>query len=1317
MSERDGTPPPSTSSSFPLSSPTFWSEAAAVTIPSPPDHKRRLDSSSPGVDDELFSVIDLDHPAKRPRQQSPPTSRTNLSYLPKRSEPIAQDDPHSYLANAEYAPNRFGDIGDYMRKKEIKVQTQNRDIALASAASGLPQIFTGLSFYINGNTHPPMEEIRKMILQRGGEVRPVLRNKGMVKFIIAPMLTQSKFKQFERYKVVREGWIIESCKEGRLLDWTRWKLQIQGGWEEGGRKGMEEFFKSQADATQCDPSTIPKQLSPSPDLPEVNVGDVDNVESKIDLELPVITIPRASAATQPLIAPVRTPAPTTLAQSPLATRPAKTETDGSGPPPLGQSPKAQPPKWMSEFYGAPEPNEHAAKALRNQEWRLRNTAERGNEGGFIDGYYQNSRLHHLSTWKAELKVLVADAQRRSEELSLTTPSSSTIAPFSLANSTLPTTRAMGLTSDGERVIFHVDFDCFFVSCGLATRPHLKGLPVVVCHSQAGKGASSTSEIASCSYEARAKGVKNGMSLGRARTLVGDDLQTIPYEFDTYKKFSLSFYTVLMGYADELQAVSVDEALIDVTSAVNARAMAPEEAAEDGRVSESDVTAGDEFPADDSDDASPHLPLKRKRRDPATEVAEKIRDDVRKLTDGCEVSIGISHNILLAKLATRSAKPAGVAHLLAEDIPTFLAPLDVEDFPSIGYSIKSKIAEKFGTTNVEGLLSVSKVAFQRVLGPKTGEMLFGYLRGVDERKLEPDKARKSVSAEMNYGIRFQNQDQAELCVSDLAVEVSKRMKNVGAKGKQITLKIMRRHPDASVEPPKFLGHGWCETFNRSAPLMGPRGTATDDQTIFSRECVKLLRAMKLDPVELRGVGIQVTKLDTEEKKVEREAGQGRLRFQPKRGVSTAKSENEDTSFVGKVPKAEAADQTIKETPQVRSDAVDLAPSVEKRTQALPVAEVTKEYSEAAPVPAPAARTPSPPPQPGPSRLVDVSPDGIDPSYLAALPPELQDEVKRDFAQTRARTRSRAASENPSGAAGSRTGPAESTPSQRAVTISPVKRTGMHEAAHITRQLRPKVKTQLRAAQLADQPLFHAWTRAQDRATSEVVDLTGGEGGSSPGPEIGGYRLAELKELDIDPDVFAALPEEMRAEVIGEERNKAGRRAVLHRPGSHSTRAGSRARTGVSASVSPSKSARAGSVPPGPGRPQVNRPAITISRVVKPTLFKSTELSDIYKIIETWIESRKGSGPAEKDASKVRSFLLKSVESGLGGVETSVEVIKWMRVLLREKWPDEEWTSEGDMPPEEDPDGIKAGRAWWQTWRGFRRGVDDLAERKFGASLRM
>ena len=65
--------------------------------------------------------------------------------------------------------------------------------------------------------------------------------------------------------------------------------------------------------------------------------------------------------------------------------------------------------------------------------------------------------------------------------------------------------------DEERVIMHCDFDSFFVSASLVDRPHLRGKPVVVCHSQGAQGGqTSTSEIASASYEARKYGIKSGM---------------------------------------------------------------------------------------------------------------------------------------------------------------------------------------------------------------------------------------------------------------------------------------------------------------------------------------------------------------------------------------------------------------------------------------------------------------------------------------------------------------------------------------------------------------------------------------------------------------------------------------------------------------------------------------------------------------------------------------------------------------------------------------------------------------------------------------
>lgn len=91
------------------------------------------------------------------------------------------------------------------------------------------------------------------------------------------------------------------------------------------------------------------------------------------------------------------------------------------------------------------------------------------------------------------------------------------------------------------------------------------------------------------------------------------------------------------------------------------------------------------------------------------------------------------------------------HLVPAEVASFLAPLGVEDFPSVGYSIKSKIQEKFETTISGDLLQHSRGALRAVLGPKTGDMVYGYLRGEDDHKLEPHKERKSISAEMNVGI--------------------------------------------------------------------------------------------------------------------------------------------------------------------------------------------------------------------------------------------------------------------------------------------------------------------------------------------------------------------------------------------------------------------------------------------------------------------------------------------------------------------------------------------------------------------------------------
>lgn len=113
-----------------------------------------------------------------------------------------------------------------------------------------------------------------------------------------------------------------------------------------------------------------------------------------------------------------------------------------------------------------------------------------------------------------------------------------------------------------------------------------------------------------------------------------------------------------------------------------------------------------------------------------------------------MSIGISHNMLLARLATRHDKPAGSFHLTPDEVLTFLAPLDISDLHGFGWSTKQKAQEKLGVTTLGDLLTKSKAVLSEVFGKSTGETLYNAVRGIDDKKLESDKPRKSVSCEIN-----------------------------------------------------------------------------------------------------------------------------------------------------------------------------------------------------------------------------------------------------------------------------------------------------------------------------------------------------------------------------------------------------------------------------------------------------------------------------------------------------------------------------------------------------------------------------------------
>ncbi|XP_017512630.3 DNA repair protein REV1 isoform X5 [Manis javanica] len=321
---------------------------------------------------------------------------------------------------------------------------------------------------------------------------------------------------------------------------------------------------------------------------------------------------------------------------------------------------------------------------------------------------------------------------------------------------------------------------------------------------------SKAEIASCSYEARQLGIKNGMFFGHAKQLC-PNLQAVPYDFHAYKEVARTMYETLASYTHNIEAVSCDEALVDITEILAETRLTP-----------------DEF---------------------ANAVRMEIKDQTK-----CAASVGIGSNILLARMATRKAKPDGQYHLKPEEVDDFIRGQLVTNLPGVGRSMESKLTS-LGIGTCGDLQSLTMAQLQKEFGPKTGQMLYRFCRGLDDRPVRTEKERKSVSAEINYGIRFTQPKEAEAFLLNLSEEIQRRLEAAGMKGKRLTLKIMVRKPGAPVETAKFGGHGICDNIARSVTL----DQATDSAKIIGKATLNMFHMMKLNISDMRGVGIHVNQL--------------------------------------------------------------------------------------------------------------------------------------------------------------------------------------------------------------------------------------------------------------------------------------------------------------------------------------------------------------------------------------------------------------------------------------------------------------------------
>ncbi len=256
-----------------------------------------------------------------------------------------------------------------------------------------------------------------------------------------------------------------------------------------------------------------------------------------------------------------------------------------------------------------------------------------------------------------------------------------------------------MPGDGEpriRKIIHVDMDAFFASVEQRDNPALRGQPVAV------GGSRQRGVVAAASYEARRYGVRSAMPSATAARLC-PALIFVPPRFDAYRAVSGQIRAIFEDVADAVQPLSLDEAYLDVTS-------------------------------------------DRGGFGSATRTAEHLRQRIREVT-GLTASAGVSTNKLIAKLASDQNKPDGLTVVPPGREAAFVQTLSVRRLHGVGPVTAARL-EAMGLHSVALLAETPREVLAREFS-RSCDWLLAMAHGIDERPVNADRTRKSLSAERTY----------------------------------------------------------------------------------------------------------------------------------------------------------------------------------------------------------------------------------------------------------------------------------------------------------------------------------------------------------------------------------------------------------------------------------------------------------------------------------------------------------------------------------------------------------------------------------------
>jgi DNA repair protein REV1 len=328
-----------------------------------------------------------------------------------------------------------------------------------------------------------------------------------------------------------------------------------------------------------------------------------------------------------------------------------------------------------------------------------------------------------------------------------------------------------------------------------------------------------------------------MYLGQARELC-PDLVVLQYDFEGYEEVSEQVADILNRHAGEhdgyVEQVSCDEAYMELYLSQN------------GLGSQSNGNS-------------------QSIRGAAEDLADTIRQEIFEATR-CTATVGVAANKLMAKLAADRVKPN--RSLVVSDARDLLKTLQLRDLHGVGYRLERKLAEEnlVSIQDVWDLGRRGEAELCRILGQGLGKKVFGYCQGRDDRRLQPAE-RKTIGAECNYGVRFDGPYGVDHMIEGLAKEVEKRMTHVGVRGSKVTLKVKQRK-EGAPPPPKFLGHGSCHNITKT--LDTPNGVTTRGWECFFELGMKMFSDTAIPKEDVRGMGITVSKLVTDDAHCEGQA---------------------------------------------------------------------------------------------------------------------------------------------------------------------------------------------------------------------------------------------------------------------------------------------------------------------------------------------------------------------------------------------------------------------------------------------------------------